>query len=316
MIPLISLPKNVNLDIHGYQLIIRNHKVIEPEGFFTWIQSGGVLNNWVESVELMQRVGIKLDAAVEISAKEILENQKILQFIVWNNYEISDKYCTKEFLADSIGRQVAGLIASRIRRCKDWDEFRSVILSDSIFTKTMKNHLCGIKTMEKDSIHLPKSAMLLAADQILIISDARICLPKSLFGYMTNILEYSGDRWHNSVARMQEIGLYFMAVKETCMEELRNDHRVLGDYIWKICETADTLESCMEFSKGIQGRKMAEIFIKRITDCKDWDYFNGTMMPSSLFFHEMERKMSTGLEKMKCNTNTFEKNKIKGGIKL
>ena len=135
-----QLPKNMTLKLGGMSpLVVKDHSVVSSEGFFGWVIDAVEHPKWVKLFKILDNNGVTFKTAQNILISEIKENYKHVSSLVWFEYDVTDSVNrAHRFSKSYYGRKMAGAIIKRLKKCRNWNDIKTMWVDGSDFHKRME----------------------------------------------------------------------------------------------------------------------------------------------------------------------------------
>ena len=129
---LVTLPKTARIVLEWDVVIIKDHKVTNPEGLMPWILAAIKNDDWNSMLMQMISQGFIFDAVMEQGIKEMQDPVKFSHVLHYFYNALSERH--EKFAVSEKGVQISDTITKKFHIWKTWDQFYNEIKLDSDFS--------------------------------------------------------------------------------------------------------------------------------------------------------------------------------------
>ena len=145
---LIQLPESADIEIVGWGVTIRDHKVVSWDGLFShMVRLVRDYNRGIQDLVKFEKHGISFECAIEESVRELEQDIEAVARIL--SFCCFDTDACSRISKSKGGRNIADRYIEKIRNCENWGELYDEIHPSSKFSKDMRNRI--IKEIKKEN---------------------------------------------------------------------------------------------------------------------------------------------------------------------
>ena len=141
MIDLVGLPKNGHIRLEWGNLIVKNHRVVNPNSILEWIMIANSHGMWEFIIPRMLQQGFRFEAVREKCIADLRDLFKSSRVFYW--YDDGPRDCEERerFLKTVEGKKLRGEFSKKIGTCENWEQLENLLRHGQEFHQYMKNKM-------------------------------------------------------------------------------------------------------------------------------------------------------------------------------